>query len=172
MKLHGTWSTLHQEPHLISPISPISLPTVSALRNVLRPRSKDGCAPSAQEQGTDPYPPSGVGNSCFAAAWCRCHVVGCSFALEPPFFFTQTVHDRRRRGARHEFTRQKKKRADCVRSNQLSVKKFPAPCYSPIVKFTVPSPLEALTTVFGKGTCVTPPPWAPENIPMKKSKSL
>ena len=66
----------------------------------------------------------------------------------------------------------KKKRADCVRSNQLSVKKFPAPCYSPIVKFTVPSPLEALTTVFGKGTCVTPPPWAPENIPMKKSKSL
>ena len=84
MKLHGTWSTLHQEPHLISPISPISLPTVSALHNVLRPRSKDGCAPSAQEQGTDPYPPSGVGNSCFAAAWCRCHVVGCSFALEPP----------------------------------------------------------------------------------------
>ena len=81
------------------------------------------------------------------------------------------VRDRSRRGARHEFTRQKKKRADCVRSNQLSVKKFPAPCYSPIVKFTVPSPLEALTTVFGKGTCVTPPPWAPENIPMKKSKS-
>ena len=63
--------------------------------------------------------------------------------------------------ARHGFCRQKKKRADCVRSNQLSVKKFPAPCYSPIVKFTVPSPLEALTTVFGKGTCVTPPPWAP-----------
>ena len=74
--------------------------------------------------------------------------------------------------ARHGFCRQKKKRVDCVRSNQLSVKKFPAPCYSPIVKFTVPSPLEALTTVFGKGTCVTPPPWAPENIPKKKSKSV
>ena len=57
-------------------------------------------------------------------------------------------------------------------AKQYEVKKFPAPCYSPIVKFTVPSPLEALTTVFGKGTCVTPPPWAPENIPMKKSKSL
>ena len=53
-----------------------------------------------------------------------------------------------------------------------SVKKFPAPCYSPIVKFTVPSPLEALTTVFGKGTCVTPPPWAPEKITMKKGKSM
>ena len=51
-----------------------------------------------------------------------------------------------------------------------SVKKFPAPCYSPIVKFTVPSPLEALTTVFGKGTCVTPPPWAPEKITMKKKQ--
>ena len=53
-----------------------------------------------------------------------------------------------------------------------SEKKFPAPCYSPIVKFTVPSPLEALTTVFGKGTCVTPPPWAPEKITMKKNKSM
>ena len=41
---------------------------------------------AAEEQGTDTHPASGVGNSCFAAAWCRCHVVGCSFALEPPFF--------------------------------------------------------------------------------------
>ena len=36
-------------------------------------------------------------------------------------------------------------------------KKFPASCYSPIVKYTVPSPLEPLTTVFGKGTCVSAP---------------
>ena len=25
---------------------------------------------------------------CSVTAWCRCHVVGCSFALEPPFFHT------------------------------------------------------------------------------------
>ena len=42
-------------------------------------------------------------------------------------------------------------------AKQLEVKKFPAPCYSPIVKCTVPSPLESLTTVFGKGTCVSAP---------------
>ena len=42
--------------------------------------------------------------------------------------------------------------------NVRRVKKFPALCYSPIVKFTVPSPLEPLTTVFGKGTCVSAPP--------------
>ena len=43
-------------------------------------------------------------------------------------------------------------------AKQYEVKKFPAPCYSPIVKFTVPSPLESLTNVFGKGTCVSTPP--------------
>ena len=49
-------------------------------------------------------------------------------------------------------------------------KKFPAPCYSPIVKFTVPSPLESLTYVFGKGTGVSTPLWAPEkNITIKKT---
>ena len=52
---------------------------------------------------------------------------------------------------------QKKTRAR-VCETRVRVKKFPAPCYSPIVKFTVPSPLEPLTAVFGKGTCVSAPP--------------
>ena len=54
------------------------------------------------------------------------------------------------------------KKNDPISANDWIVKKFPAPCYSPIVKFTVPSPLEPLTTVFGKGTCVTAPLWTPE----------
>ena len=53
-------------------------------------------------------------------------------------------------------------------AKQLEVKKFPAPCYSPIVNYTVPSPLEPLTTVFGKGTCVSAPLSAPEKITIKK----
>ena len=54
-------------------------------------------------------------------------------------------------------------------ANVWAVRRFPAPCYSPIVKFTVPSPLEPLTTVFGKGTCVSAPLWTPENkITIKK----
>ena len=48
-------------------------------------------------------------------------------------------------------------------------KKFPAPRYSPIVKFTVPSPLGSLTTVFGKGTCVSTPLWTPKNNTMKNA---
>ena len=54
-------------------------------------------------------------------------------------------------------------------AKQLEVKKFPAPCYSPIVNYTVPSPLEPLTTVFGKGTCVSAPLSAPEKITIKKT---
>ena len=60
----------------------------------------------------------------------------------------------------------KKKLRLCAK--QSEVKKFPALCYSPTVKFAVPSPLGSLTTVFGKGTCVTTPLLAPENITMKK----
>ena len=52
----------------------------------------------------------------------------------------------------------KKKTRARVCETRERVKKFPAPCYSPIVKFTVPSPLEPLTAVFGKGTCVSAPP--------------
>ena len=52
--------------------------------------------------------------------------------------------------------RQKKTRLNVCETSRR-VKKFPAPCYSPIVKFTVPSPLEPLTAVFGKGTCVSAP---------------
>ena len=51
---------------------------------------------------------------------------------------------------------------DSNHANDLSLKKIPASCYSPIVKFTVPSPLKPLTTVFGKGTCVSAPLWTPE----------
>ena len=54
-------------------------------------------------------------------------------------------------------------------AKQLEVKKFPAPCYSPIVNYTVPSPLEPLTTVFWKGTCVSAPLSAPEKITIKKT---
>ena len=46
--------------------------------------------------------------------------------------------------------------------------KIPALCYSPTVKYAVPSPLTALTNVFGKGTCVSLSPKAPE----KKSRKL
>ena len=54
----------------------------------------------------------------------------------------------------------KKKTSKCLVSK--SGKKFPAPCYSPTVLPVVPSPLESLTVVFGKGTSVTTPLWAPE----------
>ena len=52
--------------------------------------------------------------------------------------------------------RRAKKSFGRVRNNR-SPKRFPAPCYSPIVNCTVPSPLGSLTTVFGKGTCVATP---------------
>ena len=64
--------------------------------------------------------------------------------------------------------RQKKTRLNVCETSRR-VKKFPAPCYSPIVKFTVPSPLEPLTAVFGKGTCVSAPLSAPEKITIKKT---
>ena len=61
---------------------------------------------------------------------------------------------------KHPEKRQKKDGP--ISANDRSVRKYPASCYSPIVKFTVPSPLGPLTTVFGKGTCVTAPLWTPE----------
>ena len=64
--------------------------------------------------------------------------------------------DRRLRGLVIDGAKKDKKKLKSVRID-LSLKKFPASCYSPIVKFTVPSPLEPLTTVFGKGTCVSAP---------------
>ena len=50
-----------------------------------------------------------------------------------------------------------KARSGKARSLRPQKKKIPASCCSPIVKLTVPSPLEPLTTVFGKGTCVSAP---------------
>ena len=81
------------------------------------------------------------------------------------------------------FASEKRKERTCVRdlSSERSKarsgkarslreqKKFPASCYSPIVKFTVPSPLEPLTTVFGKGTCVSAPLWTPEKYYNKEN---
>ena len=48
------------------------------------------------------------------------------------------------------------RQADCGNNRRFQIK-FLASCYSPILKCTVPSPLELLTTVFGKGTCVASP---------------
>lgn len=59
-----------------------------------------------------------------------------------------------------------KKNPEGVRIRRGKVK-IPAPCYSPTLWCAVPSPLELLTTVFGKGTCVASPLWAPE-IKLKK----
>ena len=42
-------------------------------------------------------------------------------------------------------------------NNRRSKIKFLASCYSPTLMCAVPSPLELLTTVFGKGTCVSSP---------------
>ena len=42
-------------------------------------------------------------------------------------------------------------------TRQARQKKFLASCYSPTLMCAVPSPLELLTTVFGKGTCVSSP---------------
>ena len=59
-------------------------------------------------------------------------------------------------------TPKNKKKNSSSANTWVLVNKYPAPCYSPTVKFAVPSPLRSLTTVFGKGTCVTTSLWAPE----------
>ena len=66
--------------------------TVTCLRVLPAPCAlgTHGLAPCVRNCTGILHPTSGVGNSCFAAAWCRCHVVGCSFALEPPFFHTNS----------------------------------------------------------------------------------
>ena len=65
-----------------------------------------------------------------------------------------------------------KKKNSSSANTWVLVNKNPAPCYSPTVKFAVPSPLRSLTTVFGKGTCVTTSLWAPEKNQIKKIKSI
>ena len=69
-------------------------------------------------------------------------------------------------------TRTQKKKNSSSANTWVLVNKNPAPCYSPTVKFAVPSPLRSLTTVFGKGTCVTTSLWAPEKNQIKKIKSI
>ena len=65
-----------------------------------------------------------------------------------------------------------KKKNSSSANTWVLVNKYPAPCYSPTVKFAVPSPLRSLTTVFGKGTCVTTSLWAPEKNQIKKIISI
>ena len=65
-----------------------------------------------------------------------------------------------------------KKKNSSSANTWVLVNKNPAPCYSPTVKFAVPSPLRSLTTVFGKGTCVTTSLWAPEKNQIKKILSI
>ena len=65
-----------------------------------------------------------------------------------------------------------KKKNSSSANTWVLVNKNPAPCYSPTVKFAVPSPLRSLTTVFGKGTCVTTSLWAPEKNQIKKIISI
>ena len=69
-------------------------------------------------------------------------------------------------------TQKHKKKNSSSANTWVLVNKNPAPCYSPTVKFAVPSPLRSLTTVFGKGTCVTTSLWAPEKNQIKKIKSI
>ena len=84
----------------------------------------------------------------------------CTMVHDPPSLKLRRDKPSRRppRAASNRAGRRAKKRLrKRVRNTFGVLKRFPAPCYSPIVDFTVPSPLGSLTTVFGKGTCVATP---------------